>query len=162
MKRYAKATLVDASSGEAGIEISKDGPYRVSGGVALLDAEGRAVERNAGASTEHFTPCRCGHAQNKPFCTGMHRNIEFRDPVPPPNVTPTMFEWAGGLPALTRMARLFYEKFVPADDLLVPLFGGSMSADHPQRVAKWLGEGLRRRQVLQRSVRRVRANARST
>jgi truncated hemoglobin YjbI len=37
------------------------------------------------------------------------------------------------------MTRLFYEKFVPADDLLAPLFA-NMSADHPQRVAKWLGE----------------------
>jgi CDGSH-type Zn-finger protein/truncated hemoglobin YjbI/ferredoxin len=135
----ARADVEFHGTRAAGIEISKDGPYRVSGGVALLDAEGRAVERNAGASTEHFTLCRCGHAQNKPFCTGMHWNIEFRDPVPPPDVTPTMFEWAGGLPALTRMARLFYEKFVPADVLLAPLFG-SMSADHPQRVAKWLGE----------------------
>jgi truncated hemoglobin YjbI len=37
------------------------------------------------------------------------------------------------------MTRLFYEKFVPSDDLLAPLFA-EMSADHPQRVAKWLGE----------------------
>ena len=50
-----------------------------------------------------------------------------------------MFEWAGGLPALVRMTRLFYEKHVPADPLLGPLFA-NMSADHPQRVAKWLGE----------------------
>jgi truncated hemoglobin YjbI len=69
----------------------------------------------------------------------MHWYVEFRDPVPPPDEIPTMFEWAGGLPALTRMTRLFYEKFVPADDLLAPLFA-NMSPDHPQRVAKWLGE----------------------
>jgi len=37
------------------------------------------------------------------------------------------------------MTRLFYEKYVPADPLLAPLFA-DMSADHPQRVAKWLGE----------------------
>ncbi|MBV8750004.1 MAG: CDGSH iron-sulfur domain-containing protein [Candidatus Eremiobacteraeota bacterium] len=121
------------------IEVTKDGPYRVHGGVALLDANGDEVARNAGASTEHYALCRCGHAQNKPFCTGMHWYVEFRDPVPAPDATPTMFEWAGGLPALTRMTRLFYEKFVPADDLLAPLFA-EMSADHPQRVAKWLGE----------------------
>ena len=45
----------------------------------------------------------------------------------------------GGLPALTRMTRLFYEKHVPQDPLLAPLFS-NMSADHPQRVAEWLGE----------------------
>jgi CDGSH-type Zn-finger protein/truncated hemoglobin YjbI len=121
------------------IEVSKDGPYRVSGGIALLDANGDDVVRNAGASREHYTLCRCGHAQNKPFCTGMHWYVEFHDPVRAPEATPTIFEWAGGLPALTRMMRLFYEKFVPADDLLAPLFA-NMSADHPQRVAKWLGE----------------------
>ncbi len=121
------------------IEVSKDGPYRVTGAIALFDADGDPVVRNAGASTEHYTLCRCGHAQNKPFCTGMHWAIEFRDPVPATDRAPTIFEWAGGLPALTRMTRLFYEKFVPADDLLAPVFA-NMSADHPQRVAKWLAE----------------------
>jgi truncated hemoglobin YjbI len=61
--------------------------------------------------------------------------------VPDPERTPTMFEWAGGLPALTRMTRLFCEKHVPQDPLLAPLFA-NMSADHPQRVAKWLGEAF--------------------
>ncbi len=121
------------------IEVSKDGPYRVSGSVVLLDESGSEVFRNAGASKEHCALCRCGHAQNKPFCTGMHWYVGFRDPVSPPEETPTMFQWAGGLPALTRMMRLFYEKFVPADDLLAPLFA-NMAADHPQRVAAWLGE----------------------
>ncbi|HEY1978007.1 MAG TPA: CDGSH iron-sulfur domain-containing protein [Candidatus Baltobacteraceae bacterium] len=121
------------------IEVSKDGPYRVTGPIALRDDQGNDVVRNAGASFEHCALCRCGHAQNKPFCTGMHWYVEFRDPLPPPDRQPSIFEWAGGLPALTRMTRLFYEKFVPADDLLAPLFA-NMSADHPQRVAKWLGE----------------------
>jgi CDGSH-type Zn-finger protein/truncated hemoglobin YjbI/ferredoxin len=121
------------------IEVSKDGPYRVTGTIALLDADADSVVRNAGASTEHYTLCRCGHAQNKPFCTGMHWSIKFRDPIMAQDHEPTMFEWAGGLPALTRMMRLFYEKFVPADDILAPVFA-NMAADHPQRVAKWLGE----------------------
>jgi CDGSH-type Zn-finger protein/truncated hemoglobin YjbI len=121
------------------IEVSKDGPYRITGTVTLLDADDDPVVRNAGASTEHYTLCRCGHAQNKPFCTGMHWSIKFRDPVPAADHEPTIFEWAGGLPALTRMMRHFYEKFVPADELLAPVFA-NMAADHPQRVAKWLGE----------------------
>jgi CDGSH-type Zn-finger protein/truncated hemoglobin YjbI len=124
---------------ERTIEVAKDGPYRVSGGVALRDEMGNDIARNAGASREHYTLCRCGNAQNKPFCTGMHWYVEFRDPAAEPDRTPSIFEWGGGLPALTRMTRLFYEKFVPADDLLASLFAG-MSADHPQRVAKWLGE----------------------
>src|SRR5205085_8442623 len=64
---------------------------------------------------------------------------DFKAPVAEPESTPTIFEWCGGLPALTRMTRLFYEKYVPQDPLLAPLFA-NMSADHPQRVAKWLGE----------------------
>jgi CDGSH-type Zn-finger protein/truncated hemoglobin YjbI len=121
------------------IEVTKDGPYRVTGGITLEDADGRDVARSAGASREHFALCRCGRAQNKPFCTGMHWYVQFRDPVPAADAKPTIYEWAGGLPALTRMTRIFYEKYVPADDLLAPLFAG-MSPDHPERVAKWLAE----------------------
>jgi truncated hemoglobin YjbI len=69
----------------------------------------------------------------------MHWYVEFNDPVPDPDATPTVFEWAGGLPALTRLTRLFYEKHVPEDPLLAELFG-AMAADHPQRVAAWLAE----------------------
>ena len=69
----------------------------------------------------------------------MHWYVEFHDPVPDPDHEPTIFEWAGGLPALMRMTRLFYEKYVPEDPLLAPLFA-NMSADHPERVANWLGE----------------------
>jgi truncated hemoglobin YjbI len=50
-----------------------------------------------------------------------------------------VFEWAGGYPALMRMTRRFYEKHVPEDPLLAPLFA-NMAADHPERVAKWLAE----------------------
>ena len=121
------------------IEVSKDGPYRVTGAIPLVDGQGVHVARNAGASLEHYALCRCGHAQNKPFCTGMHWYIDFRDPVPPPDHEPTVFEWAGGLPALLRMTRLFYEKHVPDDPLLGPVFAG-MAPDHPERVASWLAE----------------------
>jgi len=65
----------------------------------------------------------------------MHWYVDFRDPARPadPN-PPSLFEWAGGLPALTRMTRLLYEKHVPADDLLAPLFA-SMAPDRPRREA---------------------------
>jgi CDGSH-type Zn-finger protein/ferredoxin len=121
------------------IEVTKDGPYRITGGIALEEADGSDMSRNEGASREHFALCRCGHSRNKPFCTGMHWYVEFRDPVGPVDARPTIYEWAGGLPALIRMTRIFYEKYVPADDLLAPLFA-NMSPDHPERVAKWLAE----------------------
>ena len=112
--------------------MTQDGPYRVTGTIPLTDAAGADVPRAAGSSREHYALCRCGHSQNKPFCSGMHWYVEFRDPARPAD--PTLFEWAGGLPALTRMTRLLYEKHVPADDLLAPLFA-SMAPDRPQREA---------------------------
>lgn len=123
----------------AAIEVSKDGPYRVTGGIALQDWQGNNEPRNTGASLEHYSLCRCGHSQNKPFCSGMHWYVNFHDPQVDAEHEPTLFEWAGGLPALTRMTHLFYDKYVPQEPLLRPLFVG-MSPDHPERVAGWLGE----------------------
>jgi truncated hemoglobin YjbI len=59
--------------------------------------------------------------------------------VDPLDGQPTVFEWAGGAAAFTRMTRLFYETYVPADELLAPLFA-DMAPDHPERVAAWLAE----------------------
>jgi CDGSH-type Zn-finger protein/truncated hemoglobin YjbI len=121
------------------IEVSKDGPYRVTGGIPLTDDQNRPEPRNHGASLEHYSLCRCGQSQNKPFCSGMHWYVQFHDPVPDPDRTPTLFEWAGGLPALTTMTRIFYSTYVPQDPLIGPLFA-NMAPDHPERVAAWLGE----------------------
>jgi CDGSH-type Zn-finger protein/truncated hemoglobin YjbI len=122
------------------IEVSKDGPYRITGGIPLENAEGEPEARNQGASLEHYSLCRCGQSKNKPFCSGMHWSVHFTDPpFPPHDHDPTLFEWAGGFPALLRMTKIFYGKYVPEDPLLAPLFA-NMSPDHPQRVAAWLGE----------------------
>ncbi|MBO2445897.1 CDGSH iron-sulfur domain-containing protein [Actinomadura barringtoniae] len=123
----------------ASIEVSKDGPYRVIGAIPLTGPQEDLEPQNKGASPEHYSLCRCGHSQNKPFCSGMHWYVNFRDPEPDPDRTPTLFEWVGGLPSLTRMTRIFYERYVPEDPLLAPLFG-SMEPDHPERVAAWLAE----------------------
>jgi CDGSH-type Zn-finger protein/truncated hemoglobin YjbI/ferredoxin len=124
---------------DPGIEVSKDGPYRVTGGVELLADSGSAVPRSPGASSEHFSLCRCGHSANKPFCSGAHWYADFNDPLPDPDAEPTVFAWAGGYPALLRTTRVFYERHVPADELLAPLFA-AMEPDHPERVAAWLSE----------------------
>jgi CDGSH-type Zn-finger protein/truncated hemoglobin YjbI len=107
---------------EQAIEITQDGPYRVTGSVPLTNADQADVPRAAGSSREHYALCRCGHSQNKPFCSGMHWYVGFRDPVRPPGAEPTLYEWAGGHPALSRLTGLLYDKHVPADDLLAPLF----------------------------------------
>jgi CDGSH-type Zn-finger protein/truncated hemoglobin YjbI/ferredoxin len=121
------------------IEVSKDGPYRVTGNIPLKDGQGNDEPRNTGVSLEHYSLCRCGHSQNKPFCSGMHWYVNFHDPQVDVEHEPTLFEWVGGLPVLLRMTHLFYDKYIPQEPLLLPLFIG-MSPDHPDRVAAWLGE----------------------
>jgi CDGSH-type Zn-finger protein/truncated hemoglobin YjbI len=123
----------------ARVEVSKDGPYRVTGAVALKDETGAEPARPAGASREHYSLCRCGSSLNKPFCSGMHWSVNFKDPVLDPDREPTLFEWAGGYPALLDMMRIFYSRHVPGDPLIGPLFA-TMSPDHPERVAAWLSE----------------------
>jgi hemoglobin len=50
--------------------------------------------------------------------------------------TPTLYEWAGGEPALRRMLDAFYDR-VEADDLLSPLFPGGVSEEHRAHVTLW-------------------------
>jgi len=134
-----RATVDHHDRRVAGIEVSLDGPYRVTGGIPITDDEGADVTRAAGSSREHYALCRCGHSLNKPFCSGMHWYVDFKDPTPGPGSEPNLFEWAGGLPALTRMMELFYEKYVPADAELARLFAG-MPPDQPERAGAWLAE----------------------
>jgi hemoglobin len=51
---------------------------------------------------------------------------------------PSLYEWAGGEPALLRLTQVFYDR-VRADPILAPVFA-EMSEDHPKHVATWLGE----------------------
>jgi CDGSH-type Zn-finger protein len=55
--------------------VDKNGPYRVEGGIELVGVENLAT----GASKEHYTLCRCGASNNKPFCDGTHLSVKFRD-----------------------------------------------------------------------------------
>jgi hypothetical protein len=60
--------------GEPAIFVAPNGPYLVTGEPELLD-----TTRGEGASTEHFTLCRCGGSKNKPFCDGTHWYNKFAD-----------------------------------------------------------------------------------
>ena len=71
----------------------------------------------------------------------MHWYAGFRDPAPAAGEELALFEWAGGLPALTRMSGFLYEKHEPADPLLAALFAG-MPPDQPQRLAAWLAGAI--------------------
>ena len=71
---------------------------------------------------------------------------------------PTLYEWAGGAPALSRLTEAFYAR-VRADEVLAPVFAG-MPPDHPEHVATWLGRGLRRAGPLHGGARRLPPHAR--
>ena len=72
---YVEAGKVETDYHDAPeIQISRDGPYEVRGGIELKD-----VEFGAGASREHYVLCRCGHSRNKPFCDGSHWYAGFKD-----------------------------------------------------------------------------------
>jgi len=58
------------------VTVSKDGPYIITGSIELI---GNNIQFGDGASKEHYTLCRCGASQNKPFCDGMHGSINFSD-----------------------------------------------------------------------------------
>jgi CDGSH-type Zn-finger protein len=58
------------------ITVTDNGPYAVTGGIELM-----GVKFGEGASTEHYTLCRCGASKNKPFCDGSHWDVGFHDPA---------------------------------------------------------------------------------
>ncbi|MCK0131507.1 (4Fe-4S)-binding protein [Flavobacteriaceae bacterium F08102] len=54
------------------VEVREKGPLLVKGTVQITHADGRKEVR------ENVTTfCRCGASENKPFCDGTHRAIDF-------------------------------------------------------------------------------------
>jgi CDGSH-type Zn-finger protein len=74
------------------VTIVNNGPIRIEGEFTIQDADGN-VYGLGGRSL--ISLCRCGLAENKPFCDGSHRRNGFsseckaRDlPAPAPKVVP--------------------------------------------------------------------------
>lgn len=70
----------------AKIEVTKDGPYLVSGALPLAEqaivtnAEGESIDYKEGKSylaAQQYALCRCGESKNKPFCDGTHKKVGF-------------------------------------------------------------------------------------
>jgi hemoglobin len=57
------------------------------------------------------------------------------------NATPTLYEWAGGEPAIRRLMDAFYDR-VERDELLSPYFPGGVSVQHRAHVSAWWSEVL--------------------
>jgi CDGSH-type Zn-finger protein len=56
------------------IKVRDDGPYKVTGPVRIVDADGTAWETDG---DRPVALCRCGHSRTKPFCDASHRDAGF-------------------------------------------------------------------------------------
>ena len=60
---------------EVEIKTRENGPYRVSGPVRIIDADGN--EYDLTDKGDVVALCRCGGSTTKPFCDGTHSKIGF-------------------------------------------------------------------------------------
>ena len=56
------------------IKVRDDGPYKVTGPVRLIDAEGNVFEYT---DDRPMALCRCGQSRTKPFCDSSHKEADF-------------------------------------------------------------------------------------
>jgi CDGSH-type Zn-finger protein len=57
------------------IKVRQNGPYKVTGPVTVIDADG--TEYDLSEMGEAVALCRCGGSTTKPFCDGTHSKIGF-------------------------------------------------------------------------------------
>ena len=79
--------MTDVVKTDAAIEVTKDGPYHVTGGIPLVRVRKVPGERKGSfqawevsetiSTDDEYWLCRCGQSDNKPFCTGMHEKVGF-------------------------------------------------------------------------------------
>jgi CDGSH-type Zn-finger protein len=61
----------------AEIKVRDNGPYRVSGAVRLIDADGNEIDLAPHMKDGTIALCRCGASKTKPFCDKTHSQIGF-------------------------------------------------------------------------------------
>jgi CDGSH-type Zn-finger protein len=59
---------------EVVVRVRANGPYKITGPVTVVDAEGREFLLPAG---DAVVLCRCGHSATKPFCDASHKRAGF-------------------------------------------------------------------------------------
>jgi CDGSH-type Zn-finger protein len=57
------------------IKVRLNGPYKVTGPIRLIDADGNEFDLPDDGSP--IALCRCGGSTTKPFCDGTHSKIGF-------------------------------------------------------------------------------------
>ena len=73
--------------GECDITVSANGPLRLTGkDIVIKDPAGKTFGL---AGREVVSLCRCGASENKPFCDGAHKKVNFQSAPPRPRPTPS-------------------------------------------------------------------------
>ncbi len=72
------------------ITVRNNGPLRLEGEFTLCDMEGKEFDLSGRTA---ISLCRCGHSEDKPFCDGSHKKVNFQSEIkartlPPPAPKP--------------------------------------------------------------------------
>jgi CDGSH-type Zn-finger protein len=59
------------------IKVRENGPYRVTGPVRLVDADGNEFDLAPHTKDGSIVLCRCGASKTKPFCDKTHSKLGF-------------------------------------------------------------------------------------
>ncbi len=77
----------------ARITVNNNGPLRVEGDFTIHDVQGNTF--GLGGRTT-ISLCRCGHSENKPFCDGSHKRVNFQSVVTARDLPPPVPKPAAG------------------------------------------------------------------
>src|SRR5690242_14422574 len=78
--------MTQQKTAKANVQISRDGPYLVSGNLPLskttigTNEKGESIKWEQGQNypaQAQYALCRCGASKTKPFCDGSHKQIGF-------------------------------------------------------------------------------------
>jgi CDGSH-type Zn-finger protein len=61
------------------ITIRDNGSARIEGDFEVVDAQGKPFGL---AGRTNIALCRCGQSEQKPFCDGSHKKINFQSAIP--------------------------------------------------------------------------------
>jgi CDGSH-type Zn-finger protein len=59
------------------IKVRENGPYKVTGPVRLIDADGNEFDLAPHTKDGSIVLCRCGASKTKPFCDQTHSKLGF-------------------------------------------------------------------------------------
>jgi CDGSH iron-sulfur domain-containing protein 3 len=77
MSRTPRRRPRPATTDPVEIKVRESGPYRITGPVRLIDADGKEYDLEPYTKNGTIALCRCGGSTTKPFCDGRHSERGF-------------------------------------------------------------------------------------